>query len=91
MEDPEERIKFILASYNAGPAHILDARALASKYGESPNLWSIVDKYLLLKNKPEYYNDEVCKFGYFRGKHTVRYVGDVFDTYNHYLGVKKEK
>jgi len=91
IEDPEERIKFILASYNAGPAHILDARALASKYGENQNSWSIVEKYLLLKNKPEYYNDEVCKFGYFRGKHTVRYVGDVFDTYNHYLGVKKEK
>ena len=91
IEDPEERIKFILASYNAGPAHIIDARALATKYGENPNLWSIVEKYLLLKNKPEYYNDEVCKFGYFRGKHTVRYVGDVFDTYNKYLGVKKEK
>ena len=91
VEDPEERIKFILASYNAGPAHVLDARALATKYGESPHVWNNVEKYLLLKNKPEYYNDEVCKAGYFRGKHTVRYVGDVFDTYNHYLGVKKEK
>ena len=70
---------------------MLDARALATKYGESPHVWNNVEKYLLLKNKPEYYNDEVCKAGYFRGKHTVRYVGDVFDTYNHYLGVKKEK
>ena len=89
IEDDEERIKFILASYNAGPAHVLDARALASKYGENPNQWAIVEKYLLLKRLPEYYNDEVCKYGFFRGKHTIRYVNDVFDTYNRYLGVKK--
>lgn len=89
VKDTDERIKFILASYNAGPAHVLDARALASKYGEDPNVWQNTQKYLLLKNDPEYYNDEVCKFGYFRGNHTVRYVQDVFNTYNHYLGIKQ--
>ncbi|MGN0187336.1 MAG: transglycosylase SLT domain-containing protein [Paludibacteraceae bacterium] len=86
VADHEERIKFILASYNAGPAHILDARALATKYGENPNQWSIAEKYLMLKSEPEYYNDTVCTFGYFRGNHTVRYVNDVFNTYNKYLG-----
>ena len=80
-----ERTKFILASYNAGPAHILDARALAAKYGENPNQWAVAEKYLMLKSEPEYYNDTVCTFGYFRGNHTVRYVKDVFDTYNSYL------
>ncbi len=80
-----ERTKFILASYNAGPAHILDARALAAKYGENPNQWAVAEKYLMLKSEPEYYNDTVCTFGYFRGNHTVRYVKDVFDTYNNYL------
>ena len=94
VDDREERIKFILASYNAGPAHVLDARALAAKYGENPNQWSIAEKYLMLKSEPEYYNDTVCTFGYFRGNHTVRYVNDVFDTYNKYLGnvaAKSEK
>lgn len=91
VEDQEERIKFVLASYNAGPAHVLDARALATKYGENPQIWHNAEKYLLLKNEPEYYNDEVCKAGYFRAKHTVRYVDDVFNTYNLYLGVKQEK
>ncbi len=85
VDDPMERTKFILASYNAGPAHVLDARALATKYGENPNQWDIAEKYLLLKSEPEYYNDTVCSFGYFRGNHTVRYVKDVFDTYTNYL------
>lgn len=85
VDDTMERAKFILASYNAGPAHILDARALATKYGEDPNQWNIAEKYLMLKSEPEYYNDTVCTFGYFRGNHTVRYVKDVFDTYSSYL------
>jgi membrane-bound lytic murein transglycosylase F len=89
IDNQEERIKFILASYNAGPAHIIDAQALAVKYGEKSNQWNIVEKYLLLKSQPEYYNDDVCKFGYFRGNHTVRYIEDVFNTYNRYMGVKK--
>ena len=86
VEDSEERIKFILAGYNAGPGHVLDAMALAEKYGENPYVWDgTVSKYLLLKNKPEYYNDSVCRSGFFRGKHTVRYVTDVYRTYEKYV------
>lgn len=85
VDDNLERTKFVLASYNAGPAHILDARALAAKYGEDPNQWDVAEKYLMLKSEPEYYNDTVCTFGYFVGNHTVRYVKDVFNTYNNYL------
>ena len=89
VEDSEERIKFILAGYNAGPGHVLDAMALAEKYGENPYVWDgAVSKYLLLKNKPEYYKDPVCHCGFFRGKHTVRYVTDVYRTYEKYLGMK---
>ena len=82
IENKEERIKFILAGYNAGPGHIFDAMALAEKYGANPNIWfGNVETYLLLKNQEEYYNDSVCKHGFFRGKHTVEYVHDVYDTY----------
>ncbi len=34
MPDDAERIKFILAAYNSGIAHIYDAIALAKKYGK---------------------------------------------------------
>ena len=90
VKDEQERKKFILASYNSGPAHIFDARALAKKYGENPGIWfNSVENYLLLKNQPEYYNDSVCKFGYFRGNHTARYVRDVFETYQIYCGINE--
>ena len=89
VKDDKERILFVLASYNSGIGHVFDAMALAEKYGENPYVWDgAVSKYLLLKNKPEYYKDPVCHSGFFRGKHTVRYVTDVYRTYEKYLGMK---
>lgn len=82
VEDPEERMKFILGAYNSGLAHIYDAIALAEKLGYNPQVWDgNVAECLLLKSKPEYYNDPVCKFGYFRGRQTVAYVQHVMSFY----------
>lgn len=82
VKDPKERIKFVLASYNAGMGHIYDAIALAKKYGQNPQLWyGNVEEALMLKSKPEYYNDPVCRNGYFRSGQTTSYVHDVLDTY----------
>lgn len=39
INNKEERIKFILAAYNSGPAHVLDAMALAEKHGKNPHIW----------------------------------------------------
>lgn len=83
VPDPQERIKFILAAYNSGPAHIYDAIALAKKYGKNPQVWDgNVAEALLMKSNPEYYNDPVCKYGYFRGRQTTTYVEEVLDFYN---------
>lgn len=50
VADKNERIKFIIASYNSGPSHILDAMALAQKYGKNPYIWfDNVEVYLLEK------------------------------------------
>ncbi|MDD4489448.1 MAG: transglycosylase SLT domain-containing protein [Paludibacter sp.] len=87
IENLEERKKFILASYNSGPAHILDAMALAEKHGKNPHIWfEHVEYYLSKKNEPEYYNDEVVKFGHFRSGETIRYVRNTLDTYQKYKG-----
>lgn len=80
-----ERQKFILASYNAGPGHIQDARKLAKKYGLDPNKWDDnVEKMVLAKSSAKYFNDPVCKHGYCRGKETVGYVRNILTYYDHY-------
>jgi len=89
IENKEERLKFILAGYNCGPAHIFDAMALAQKYGKNPYVWSNhVEYFLLKKSEAQFYDDPVVKFGYYRGNHTVRYVQNTLDTYKKYLNRK---
>ena len=90
VENENERIKFIVAAYNSGQGHIFDAQALAGKFEKNPNEWNDVEEYLKLKELPEYYNDPVCKSGYFRGKETVRYVQSVIDRWNYYREKVKE-
>lgn len=85
IEDPIEKSKFVLASYNVGPGHVMDARKLAEKYGKDPNIWNAnVAEFLLMKSHPEYYNDPVVKYGYCRGKETYKYVSDVVERFKHY-------
>ena len=85
IEDKNERLKFILAAYNGGLGHILDAMALAEKYGKDPHIWeNNVSAFILLKSNPEYFNDEVCKFGYFKGRQTTAYVHEVLRYYKMY-------
>ncbi|MBU2652345.1 MAG: transporter substrate-binding domain-containing protein [Bacteroidetes bacterium] len=88
IEDPVERTKFILASYNVGIAHVYDARRLAEKYGKDPNRWTDnVDLYILQKSDPKYYNDSVVKYGYARGEETFKYVVEILERYEHYKKV----
>ena len=85
IPDSIERIKFVLASYNIGLGHILDARALAAKNGKDPDVWDDnVDQFLMNKSNPQYYTDPVVKYGYCRGKETYRYVADIIERYQHY-------
>lgn len=85
VPDSMERVKFVLASYNIGPGHIIDARNLAEKYGADPGKWfDNVEAYLLKKSKDRYYNDEVVKLGYAKGTETVKYVKEVLERYEHY-------
>lgn len=85
VNDINERQKFVLAAYNSGLAHILDAISLAKKYGKNPNVWDgNVKDAVLMKSRPEYYNDPVVKYGYFRGTQTIEYVEKVTAIYNIY-------
>ena len=85
IEDPDERMKFILASYNVGQGHVLDAIKLTRKYGKDPALWEgHVAHFLLQKSKSQYYKDPVVNFGYCRGQEPVNYVTEILDRYQQY-------
>ena len=77
VPDSIERVKFVLAAYNAGTAHILDARALARKYEANHNRWEEVEPFLALLSDSVYYTDSVVRWGSFQGGETLRYVGKV--------------
>lgn len=81
----EERTQFVLASYNSGIGHVLDAMALAEKYGKNKYVWQDnVEEYILLKSNEEYFTDPVCKNGYFRGIETYNFVREVTSRYEQY-------
>lgn len=85
IPDEDERVKFILASYNAGMGHVLDARRLARAYGKDPNVWEDnVDFFILNKSNPEYYDSELVRHGYLRGQETYNYVKEVIERYETY-------
>jgi membrane-bound lytic murein transglycosylase F len=84
IADEQERLKFILASYNAGLSHIIDARQLAIKYKRNPNDWDDVEYYLLRKSEAEYFRDPVVKAGYCKCEEPVNYVKNVLEKYEEY-------
>lgn len=84
ITDPDERLKFILASYNAGRGHVLDAQRLAEKYGDDPEKWDDVAYWMLQKSKRKYYTDPVVRHGFVRGMEPVEYVSRILDRFEHY-------
>ena len=85
IPDPEEKIKFVLASYNVGLGHIEDARRLAEKYGDKSDVWTgEIELWIQKKSQSKYYNDEVVQYGYCRGSEPYRYVHEVMERYNQY-------
>lgn len=84
VPNDKERLKFVIAAYNVGIAHVYDAIALARKYGLNPEVWDDnVSKAILMKMNPKYYNDPVVKYGYCRGTETVAYVKGITNFYEH--------
>lgn len=91
IQDPTERKKFAIASYNAGRGHILDAQRLAKKHGLNPHKWDDnVETMLLNLSKQEYYQDEVVRHGMLRSKTTYNYVRSVMKRYQEWAAVYPE-
>ena len=95
VPDSVQRLKFALASYNCGMAHVLDAQRLAEKYGYDKDQWDEnVEIFVRKLSKPEYFTDPVVKYGYCRGEEPYQYVRQIIDRYSHYkkfIPSKEEK
>lgn len=84
IADPEERLKFMIASYNSGLGHIYDSMNIASNTGLDPEKWNgNVSVGALMKSRPEFYNAPEVKHGYFRGKETLEFVDKVMLVYRY--------
>lgn len=88
--DSQNEMAIILAGYNAGIGHIMDAKRLADKYGYNRDIWfDNLEQAIAMKRDPKYYNDQVVRFGYLRSTETVNYVRNVLSTYKSYLSATK--
>lgn len=84
----QERMRLVLASYNAGIGHVADARRLARSRGENPDSWSVVARCLELKADPANYGAGAVRNGRFTGARQTRaFVADVMDRYDRYCRV----
>src|SRR5690606_13052441 len=85
VPDPAERLKFVLASYNVGLSHVVDAQRLAEKYGKDPRVWDgNVEYYLSQKSDPEFYRDSVVTAGYCKCEEPIHYVRNILARYEEY-------
>lgn len=81
-----------LATYNAGPGHLADARRLAIDQNKNPNEWENVADALLKLMQRKYYQD--ARYGFTRGIETVRYVKEItnrYETYKTILVLREEQ
>jgi membrane-bound lytic murein transglycosylase F len=72
----QERLALALATYNVGPAHMLDAQNLALRLGKDPYSWKDLKTVLPLLANPIYFPE--LKYGPARGNEPVIYVTRVF-------------
>jgi membrane-bound lytic murein transglycosylase F len=84
IKDVNERLKFILASYNVGTGHVQDAVRLAAKNGDNPHSWLDVSYWLIRKSKRSVYDDPGVKHGFARGTEPVAYVDQILARWQNY-------
>ncbi len=91
ITDDEERIKFVLASYNAGQGRISACRTYARMFNKNAGKWSDVASIIPLLNDPDYYNSDSLALRRFKGgDETLRFVDEIMERYYHYRNLVLE-
>ena len=85
-----DRLWFTLAAYNAGPGHVIDARALARSRGLDGDVWfGNAEKAMKLLAQRRFYKK--ARHGFARGGETVRYVSDVQSRFDVFVRVTQPR
>ncbi len=85
IPDTTQRLKFVMASYNCGLAHVRDAQRLAKAFDEDPLMWDDnVEDYMLKLSSQEFFTHPVVRYGFVRGREPYLYVKEIFLRYEHY-------
>jgi len=88
VPDSIERVNFVLASYNIGYGHVLDAINLTKKFHKDTAVWDQnVAFFLSKKSLKKYYNDPVVRNGYCNGTRAILYVKHVQERYKAYVAL----
>ncbi|MCB9170838.1 MAG: transglycosylase SLT domain-containing protein [Flavobacteriales bacterium] len=85
IPDRKQRLPFILAAYNTGPGHVLDAQKLAEEIGLDRSRWfGNVERAITLLAFPDYFARERIVNGRCKGSETFIYVREVLALYRKY-------
>jgi len=81
----EERNKFVLAAYNGGFTHVLNAMNLTFRNGRNPYSWDEVSMFLRVKrNSNNFKMRKVTAYNVSNNNETTRFVFEVLERYNNY-------
>lgn len=91
ITDYDERIRFVLAGYNAGLGNIFNSMGHAEKLGLDSRKWTgNVSESILLKRNPGFYNTPVIRSSYIHRNETVNFVENVMAVYNYLKSKNKD-
>ncbi len=94
FDDPQidslNRLKFVLAAYNAGEGRVIDMRKLAVHKGVNPNDWNEVKELIPQMRDKSLLPVGILKLGSFRGGETMRFVDEVLNRYQLYSTLVKK-
>ncbi len=85
VPDPAQRLRFVAASYDNGPGHVMDAVALARQLQLDPQRWEgHVERSITLLALPRYFSEPVVKNGPCKGDEAFIRVREMVCLYDHY-------
>ncbi len=88
--DEVNRLKFVLAAYNAGIGRINDCRSFAETMGKDPNNWDEVASVIPLMRHEIHYSGEAVQLGRFQGTETLNFVREIWERYENYRNLVAE-